>query len=506
MLGDHVNLRCRPLITLLLFCYVFISIVQSNLAHADTATKEVGDRHEFISNEIRTQSETEKQDSFLSDLQLSGYLKNETAYRYRIPRSITKIRNVAYINAKYPYSPHLKFNFSGWAYYDIAYNLFDYDTISARFERNASEPLAFIVTLPKEKDASGAAIRELYADMYLDNLDVRLGKQFVVWGVLEGVRITDEVNPMDFRELILPDLLDYRIPLWMAKLDYYRPDASYQVLWIPDIRFHKPAPPGSEWELLQEVPGTRYPQSFSYKNSEFGFKVNTNLWDTELAFSYFYTWDDFPVIFRHVLLDQSIEPVFLPTYTRLSMYGATFVKQIRSSILKGEIAYVTGKYFAAADVDENHDGWLDKNGEFKRDHIRWGLGLDFNWAGADISPSIVQWIILNYHPAIIQDPYDTGVNIFIRKEYPESSTIFSLLAIYLVNLEELYMKPKWTFRISDHFQISTGVDMFFGQASQLGVSGVLDSLGNVAVPEQRAQFIGNFHDNDRVFMEFKYAF
>ena len=159
-----------------------------------------------------------------------------------------------------------------------------------------------------------------------------------------------------------------------------------------------------------------------------------------------------------------------------------------------------------ADVDENHDGWLDKNGEFKRDHIRWGLGLDFNWAGADISPSIVQWIILNYHPAIIQDPYDTGVNIFIRKEYPESSTIFSLLAIYLVNLEELYMKPKWTFRISDHFQISTGVDMFFGQASQLGVSGVLDSLGNVAVPEQRAQFIGNFHDNDRVFMEFKYAF
>ena len=180
MLGDHVNLRCRPLITLFLFCYVFISIVQNNLAHADTATKEVGDRHELTSDEVRAQSETEKQDSFLSDLQLSGYLKNETAYRYRIPRSITKIRNVAYINAKYPYSPRLKFNFSGWAYYDIAYNLFDYDTISARFERNASEPLAFIVTLPREKDASGAAIRELYADMYLDNLDVRLGKQFVV--------------------------------------------------------------------------------------------------------------------------------------------------------------------------------------------------------------------------------------------------------------------------------------------------------------------------------------
>ena len=506
MLGDIVNRRCRLFIQFsLLFC-VFLLFVQCRIALADTATNEGGAADGASIAGVPAPTQPDKQSHFWSDVQLSGYLKNETAYRYRVPRSITKIRNVAYINAKYPYSPHLKFNFSGWAYYDMAYNLFNYDTIAARFERNSSEPLAFLETLPKEKDASGAAIRELYADMYLGNLDVRLGKQFVVWGVLEGVRITDEINPMDFRELILPDLLDYRIPLWMAKLDYYRPEASYQFLWIPDIRFHKPAPPGSEWELLQEVPGTRYPQSFNYKNSEFGYKVNTNLWDTELAFSYFYTWDDFPVIFRHALLDQSIDPQFFPTYTRLSMYGATFVKQLSSYILKGELAYVTGKYFAVANADENHDGWLDKNGEFQRDHLRWGLGMDFNWRGADISPSIVQWIIFNYDPVIIQDQFDTGINLFIRKEYPESSTIFSLLAIYLVNLEEVYLKPKWTFRITDHFQVGAGLDMFFGRSSQLGVSGLLDSQGNVIVPEQRAQFIGNFRDNDRVFLEFKYAF
>jgi hypothetical protein len=506
MLGVLVNRRCRPFLRFPLLICVFILFVQCRIALADTGANEGGAGDGASTGEVMAPIQADTQKSFWSDVQLSGYLKNESAYRYRAPRSITKIRNVAYINAKYPYSPHLKFNFSGWAYYDMAYNLFDYDTIAARFERNSSEPLAFLVTLPKEKDASGAAIRELYADMYLGNLDVRLGKQFVVWGVLEGVRITDEINPMDFRELILPDLLDYRIPLWMAKLDYYRPEASYQFLWIPDIRFHKPAPPGSEWELLQEVPGTRYPQSFNYKNSEFGYKVNTNLWDTELAFSYFYTWDDFPVIFRHALLDQSIDPQFFPTYTRLSMYGATFVKQLSSYILKGELAYVTGKYFAVANADENHDGWLDKNGEFQRDHLRWGLGMDFNWHGADISPSIVQWIIFNYDPVIIQDQFDTGINLFVRKEYPDSSTIFSLLAIYLVNLEEVYLKPKWTFRITDHFQIASGVDMFFGRSSQLGVSGVLDSLGNVIVPEQRAQFIGNFHDNDRVFLEFKYAF
>lgn len=506
MQGVYIKCLDRLLPGIAVLFGVILLLGHGRIASADASSKEGGLIKKDSSGEVSSSAQEDGRYSFLSDLQLSGYLKNETAYRYREPRSITKIRNVAYLNAKYSYGPHLKFNFSGWAYYDLVYDLFNYETIAARFHRDASQPLAFLVTLPKEKDAMGAEIRELYADMYLGDLDVRLGKQFVVWGVLEGVRITDEINPMDFRELILPDLLDYRVPLWMAKFDYYRPEASYQFLWIPDMTFHKPAPPGSEWELLQEVPGTRYPESFTYKNSEFGFKVNTNMWDTELSFSYLYTWDDFPVIFRHVLLDQSVEPEFFPTYTRLSMYGATFVKQIGPSILKGEMAYVTGKYFAIADADENHDGWLDSNGEARKDHVRWGLGLDFNWLGADISPSIVQWIILDYNQAIIQDQFDTGLNLFVRKEFPESSSIFSLLGIYLINLEEFYMKPKWVFRITDRLQIGAGVDMFFGKASQFGVSSVASVVGDVTVPEQRAQFIGNFHDNDRIFMEFKYSF
>lgn len=501
-----IKMREFSLPWLFLLLCIFMLALQCNVADADEQAINDGSGGGAQTITHSDSEQSDSKNSFLSDLELSGYLKNETAYRYRTPRTITKIRNVAYLNAKYPFSPHLKFNFSAWAYYDLAYELYDYDTIAARFQRNSDEPLAFLVTLPKEKDVAGTDIRELYADMYMGDLDVRLGKQFVVWGVLEGVRITDEINPMDFRELILPDLLDYRIPLWMAKFDYYRSHASYEMLWIPDIRFHKPAPSGSEWELLQEVPGTRYPQSFNYGNSEFAYKVSTNLWDTELTFSYFYTWDDYPVIFRHVLLDQSVSPEFFPTYTRISMYGTTFVKQLDSYILKGELAFVTGKYFAVTNVDKNHDGWLDNNGEFRRNHIRWGLGLDFNWLGADISPSIAQWIILDYDPAILQDQFDTGINLFLRKEYPESSSIFQLLTIYLVNLQEVYFKPKWIFRITDRFQVSTGMDIFVGKSSTFGVSGVLTSLGDVAVPEQRAQFLGNFHDNDRVFLEFKYSF
>ena len=453
--------------------------------------------------------DNEQDDSFLSKLTVGGYLKNETAYRFDEPRSITKIRNIVALNTQYPFGAQTKLTMNGWVYYDHVYDLFDYETIAARFVREEEQPLVFVENLRQEKDSPVAEIRELYLDIFTDKMDVRIGKQFVIWGVLEGIRIVDEVNPMDFREIIALDLLDYRIPLWTLKLDYYGDSASYQALWIPEIRFHKPAPPGSEWELMQEVSNTRFPDPDDLSNSEFGIKLTKEILDMEIALSYFYTWDDFPVVFRTVDLNAALDPVFFPTYTRINMYGATFTRPLGATILKGEIAYVPNKFFGLTnDVDNDNDGILDSNGELQKKHIRWGLGVDFNVWGMDVSPVIAQWIILDYEEGILQDEFDTSFALFLRKPMPERSAVFQLLLIDLLNMHEMYIKPKIIFDVTDHFQIATGLDLFFGTRSILGApasGGVVAGL-NTGTVEQSAQFFGNFHDNDRAFLEFKYTF
>ncbi len=447
----------------------------------------------------------EPEQSIWSRFSFSGYLKNETAYRIREPRSITKIRNIAYLNAQYPFNDAVNFNFSGWAYYDHAYDLFNYGTIAARLERNAEEPLAFVQSLPQEKDSPVAEIRELYVDIAADDWDARLGKQYVVWGVLEGVRIVDEINPMNFRELILPDLLDYRISLWTAKLDYYSDWGDFQLLLIPELKFHKPAPRGSEWELLQEVPGTRSPESWKLENTEIGLKWDLTLLDTELSLSYLYTWDDFPVIFRTVKIGGR-DPVFYPTYTRINMYGLTAVKQLGSYILKGEFAYVTDKFFGrlnTADIDG--DLIVDTNGEAQKNHIRWGLGTDFVVLGWDAAVGVMQWIILDYEETLIQDRLDTSYNVFLRKEFPRVSLTFQMLYIYFKSLNEAYLKPKLFFQVTNRFQIAVGMDLFSGEKSDFGSSSQ-NIDGEFDINIQQAQFVGNFNDNDRVFFEFKYSF
>jgi len=439
----------------------------------------------------------------------SGYLKNETAYRFREPRVFTKIRNIVYVRGDLPVSENVDFTLSGWAYYDLAFDLFDNRTIAARPERDIVQPLNFIEGLPAKHDSPVAAIREAYMDVYLDKLDLRIGKQYVIWGVLTGVRIVDEINPMDFRELILPDLIDYRIPLFTFKADYYGENNAYQFLWIPELKFHKPAPSGSEWELLQEVPGTTYPEGWNWKNSEFGFRIARTVWDTELTLDYFYTWDDFPVQFRHSPVNANVNsplPVFHPTYTRIRMYGGTFQRSFFGQVLKGEIAYVTGKYFGTESVDRDGDGFTDNEGELQRNHIRWGIGLDFNIWKTDFSPAFTQWVILDYAPEIIQDRFDSTFNLFVRKELPLQGAVFSLLGIYLINLHEVYLKPKMTFNVTERFQIAAGFDLFHGKRSQLGVGAVRGRATEIVELTQRSQFIGNFFENDRLFLEFKYAF
>ncbi len=445
--------------------------------------------------------------SWLEQLTVSGYLKNETAYRFDEPRSITKIRNILELHGDYRFTPDISLNFSSWAYYDLAYDLFDYETISGRFVRDSRQPLVFIDNLAQEKDSPVAQIRELYIDIINANSDLRIGKQFIVWGILEGIRITDEMNPLDFRELILPDLLDYRIPLWSVKANYYTDEDTYELVWIPDIKSHKPAPGGSEWELLQEIPNTRRPTSYQLENSEWGFRWSSTIAGSEVSLSYFWTWDDFPVAFRNARIDATLDPLFFPSYTRISLYGATASRPVGLGILKAELAYVPDKYFGLKNsVDRDGDGFLDHQGELKRSHMRWGLGYDFSRWGADFSPALSQWIIFDYDRGLLQDQFDTALTLFVRKALPEQSAVFQTLIIVLVNLQEAYIKPKITFDITNHLQISTGLDLFYGLGSQLGVSSAGGGVTNLATITQRAQFFGNFHDNDRVFAEFKYSF
>ena len=64
-------------------------------------------------------------------------------------------------------------------------------------------------------------LRELYADTSAFGWDFRLGKQQVVWGTADGIKLLDIINPTDFRELNQNAFEDSRIPVWMINTERY---------------------------------------------------------------------------------------------------------------------------------------------------------------------------------------------------------------------------------------------------------------------------------------------
>ena len=62
-------------------------------------------------------------------------------------------------------------------------------------------------------------LRELYLETDAGGWDFKLGKQQLVWGTADGIKLLDVINPTDFRELNQNTMEDSRIPIWMAKVE-----------------------------------------------------------------------------------------------------------------------------------------------------------------------------------------------------------------------------------------------------------------------------------------------
>lgn len=86
-------------------------------------------------------------------------------------------------------------------------------------------------------------LRELYVDasVAMDSgreLNIRLGKQQIVWGRTDLFRVLDVINPVDFsRNNIYDELEDIRIPMWILQTEYrlgssrLLDDANLSMVW-----------------------------------------------------------------------------------------------------------------------------------------------------------------------------------------------------------------------------------------------------------------------------------
>jgi hypothetical protein len=419
------------------------------------------------------------------------YLQNEVAYRYREAPAVTKLLTYYQIEARYTYSPKLVWTGIGRISYDPIYDLEALDTINPFQDRfQSTEPRD--ITHVKH---FYSRVREFYADLFFEKADLRIGKQITRWGVIEGFRITDELNPLDFSEFLLRELTDRYIPLWMVKADYYFQQMTLEWIWIPDLTFNRSAQPGSEWEEFQLPPGLQEPPR-TLLNTETGLRLSRSIEGTDLAVSYLDAWDDFPTASRTIfglagdLSSRATD--FIPRYHRLRTFGVSASKGMGENLFKGEAAYVVGKVFGTFPVDFNADGISDLT-ELKRNYLKYGLGWDTRLPGGVIAffQFSQQWIF-NYDPSIIEERVASGSSLFFQKNLLYDRLILKFFLLYMFQDQGALIRPRAEYQWTDRLRVAFGADIFEGKP------------GNIQQDDFR--FIGFFNLNDRVYTEIRYSF
>ena len=243
-------------------------------------------------------------------------------------------------------------------------------------------------------------LREFYADIDLDNVYLRLGKQQIVWGEADGLKVLDVLNPQSFREFILPEFEDSRIPLWTANAEITIGDnTTAQLVWIPDQSYDDL--PGQDsvfaftsQKLVPQPPvgipvffnDTRTPDNF-FTDSDIGAKLSAFVGGWELSVNYFYHYFDRPALRQHVSF-QGIDVT--PVYERTHLLGTTFNNAFGDWVLRGEIGFSTNRFFLANNLSTGNG--LVESGEFS-----YVLGIDYQgFTDTFISAQFFQTIITDY--------------------------------------------------------------------------------------------------------------
>lgn len=397
-----------------------------------------------------------------SKLLISGDLRNETAYRLKKPHYFSKIKNIANIKASGELSNNVSYLIGSRFSYDMVFYLTD------NYNQNV------------ENDQKSAVnLRDAYLDLNLGNFDLRLGNQQIVWGQAVGLFFADIVNPKDLREYILPDLDQIRIPVPAVNMEYYYDNFYFQCIFIPFPKFNEVGEKGSEYDFSKPLFNQNAEVFFSdpsnppnsLDNSEVGGRVSwfKDGWDISLF--YLYDMYNFPVNYRHLETNPtgSAHPVTIyydPEYERIHRFGSTFSKEIMDIIFKGEFIFNQEMYFETADSS-------DLDGIMKSPSFDWLLGLDYSfWGVLDTNFQIMQNIILDDDPGIIQRKYETYFSIWLKAAFFEDLIEPECFFVSSINRTDWLFSPQITYNHSDVLKFIIGADIFRGEMD--GGFGIFD--------------------------------
>jgi hypothetical protein len=392
--------------------------------------------------------------AWVKALRLRGRLAEEFAYRLHDPGDVSKLKSLGWLEGKYAVSESVGVRAAVRGWYDAVFEATD--RYPANVERDQKTDLS---------------LREALLLVGRGDLDVRLGRQQIVWGEAISTFVTDVVNPKDFREFVLPDFSELRIPIWALDATYRLAEGvSVEGVWTPDTRTNKLPKQGAEFQFARfsyrfRNPVVRLPDDadeFSLARSEGGVRLSVLRQGWDVALIYYDEADKTPVLFqRRVAQPPGPDVVVLdPQHPRLHIVGATLAKSFEPVVMRAEAALSLGKRYETADP-------LDPDGVVRRDTLDWLVGVDYTFfemidTALQLSQKVLMGSATNLTRAGVAAQVTTSVALRVTTGFFDNTLNPTVLFVAGVNRGDFRLSPRIDYLVSGAVTLSVGADLFEG--------------------------------------------
>ncbi|MCG8549200.1 MAG: hypothetical protein MI799_02220 [Desulfobacterales bacterium] len=327
-------------------------------------------------------------------------------------------------------------------------------------------------------DETQTELRELYLQASPGtHLDIKTGRQIVVWGTSDYVRVTDTLNPLDVRTPGTTDIEDLRLPVAMSKIDYYWGPFNLSGIMIHEVRFNKTPSYGSGFYPYSQAPAREETPDPDLENSQFALALKGRLsgWDFGLYWADIYHPDTY---LENV--SEGIAPVRVQKHERVKMFGASSTLVKGNWIIKAESAFWNGLKYTNT-----------PNDEFSR--LDAMAGFEYSgFTDTRITLELLNQHLFNYKSELKNAPGSINENqpqsiICIEKDFMhETLTLTFLAAGYGEKWQGgAYQRVSAEYDISDSLTVKAGVVFY-----QSGDLAVFNDIGG----------------NDQFFLELKFSF
>lgn len=333
-------------------------------------------------------------------------------------------------------------------------------------------------------EQSKIELREAFFEYTTHRWDFKVGKQIIIGGIADGMRITDLVSPMDLTEFLARDYDDIRIPVNALRARYLSQNMQAEIIFIPVSSFYNiPYQSENPWSFFPtntkynfEVNMNHAPEK-NLKNSEFGGRLSFFLSGIDFSLSTLHTWNKMPVFQQQMTLCSDTISIDA-RYKRMDMLGADFSIPIGQFVIRGEMAEYFGE-LQSTNILVNSSSLLRRNTTNALIGIDWYPSNEWT-----VTTQYSHKLISKYN-ATIETKKNTSIATFgLTKKILRSTLSLSSFTYFDLTNKGSFSRTSADYSLTDDIHIILGNDWFNGQNGMFGM----------------------YKDNSEIWFKFKYSF